>query len=127
CGRRLWCMGTPYDGHNETPAIDGTKDDAVSTVDKGHTARPLLHYRNERWSNRIVLLAAFVIAFVFSIGLLAGWQFGFQNALRSQSLVGRNASYVLRVAEAQREKIIVSVRPAVVQINVKGSGNSTSN
>lgn len=120
-------MGTPHDGCNETPAIDSTSDDTVSTADTGHTARPFLRYRNERWSNRRVLLAAFVIALAFSIGLLSGWQFGFQNALHSDLLVGRNASYVLMLAEAQREKVIVSVRPAVVQINVKGPGNSRSN
>jgi putative serine protease PepD len=74
----------------------------------------------------IIVLAALMLALVFSIGLFAGWQFGFQSAITQQWLLMRNPGYVTSAIESRREQIIAAVRPAVVQINVKGTNNSSS-
>lgn len=116
-------MGTSYDEHNEAPSLPGT----TPTVVARHGVKPQYsHTQRREWSTRSLFLAALIMALIFCIGLTAGWQFGFQSALNSPALLGHELPSIERTIETQREELITAVRPAVVQINVKGKTSNSN-
>jgi Trypsin-like serine proteases, typically periplasmic, contain C-terminal PDZ domain len=116
-------MGTSYDEHNETPSLPGM---TPVFVEKHGAKSQYSHTQRREWGTRNLFIAALIMALIFCVGLTAGWQFGFQSALNSSVLLGRELPSIERAIETQREDLIASVRPAVVQINVKGKTSNSN-
>jgi S1-C subfamily serine protease len=113
-------MATPPNAHTSTGTMPEPHEGNVQTP-------PPLQKLLSVVNGWIIALAAFMLALVFCVGLFAGWQFGFQSAVGQQWLLMHNPGYAASVMETRREQTIAAVLPSVVQINVTGANNSSSN